>query len=267
MIYANPVPAEMVSGEYYDHAGHGYYLIPAKLESDYASVRFERELHLFRRYCPRGEILDVGCSTGAFLYQLNQRFAGCYQVLGTDVSGPPLDYAESRGVAVCRNNFLETTFSDRKFDAVTFWAVLEHVLEPQKFVDQAWNLLKPGGVCFVLVPNMQSLAVQLLGSRYRYIYDQHLNYFTKATLGRLFSKKFTLLHWDSTHFNPIVMMQDWRQGGKEVSNEKRAELLQRTTNLKRNPLMRPVKVIYGFAEWMLARMNLADNLVAVVRRN
>ena len=100
MIYANPVPAEFASGEYYDQAGADYYLSPAKLESDYAAVRFERELRLFRRHCQGGAVLDVGCSSGAFLFQLNQRFPGCYQVLGTDVSGPPLDYAESRGVAV-----------------------------------------------------------------------------------------------------------------------------------------------------------------------
>jgi len=40
MIYANPVPGEFASGEYYDRAGTDYYLSPAKLESDYATVRF-----------------------------------------------------------------------------------------------------------------------------------------------------------------------------------------------------------------------------------
>src|SRR5438105_387177 len=100
MTYANPVPAEFASGQYYDEAGEEYYLSPAKLESDYASVRFERELRLFRRHCSAGSVLDVGCSSGAFLYQLKSRFPGCYEILGTDISGPSLDYAESRGVPV-----------------------------------------------------------------------------------------------------------------------------------------------------------------------
>ena len=42
MIYANPAPAEFASGQYYDQAGTDYYLSPAKLEGDYAAVRFER---------------------------------------------------------------------------------------------------------------------------------------------------------------------------------------------------------------------------------
>src|SRR5882724_2364831 len=110
MIYANPVPTEFASGAYYNQIGAGYYLSPGKLESDYADVRFERELCLFRKHCKWGAVLDVGCSSGGFLFQLNRRFPGSYQMLGTDASGPPLDYAQSRGIPVMRGDFLEHTF-------------------------------------------------------------------------------------------------------------------------------------------------------------
>jgi len=266
MIYASPVPAEFATGEYYDQAGSDYYLSPAKLESDYAPVRFERELRLFRSHCRSGAVLDVGCSSGAFLFHLNQRFPGCYQVLGTDVSGPPLDYAEKRGVSVVRGNFLEQDFGGRKFDAVTFWAVLEHLLEPGQFLVKAESVLRPGGLCFVLVPNMKSLAARLLGARYRYIYPQHLNYFTKPTLTRLVEPRFSLVEVRYTHFNPVIVWQDWRSGGREVSNTDRAQLLQRTTSYKQNPLLRPVRALYGLTEKALAALNLADNLALVLRR-
>jgi 2-polyprenyl-3-methyl-5-hydroxy-6-metoxy-1,4-benzoquinol methylase len=266
MIYANPVPAELASGEYYDRAGADYYLSPAKLESDYAAVRFERELRLFRNHCQRGAVLDVGCSSGAFLYQLNERFPGCYQVLGTDVSGPPLDYAESRGVAVVRGNFPEQDFGSRQFDAVTFWAVLEHLAAPQRFLTKAASVLKPDGLCFVLVPNMKSLAARTLGTRYRYIYPQHMNYFTKATLTRMVGACFSVIELSTMHFNPIVIWQDWRGGGKDVSNRERARLLQRTTSYKQNPLLRPLKALYALSEQALGMLNLADNLVVVLRK-
>jgi 2-polyprenyl-3-methyl-5-hydroxy-6-metoxy-1,4-benzoquinol methylase len=266
MIYANPVPAEFASGQYYDQAGADYYLSPAKLESDYAAVRFERELRVFRKHCQSGAVLDVGCSSGAFLFQLNQRFPGCYQILGTDVSGPPLDYAEGRGVAVVRGNFLGQEFGQQKFDAVTFWAVVEHLLEPKPFLAKAWSVLKPDGLCFVLVPNMKSLAARTLGARYRYLYPQHLNYFTKATLKRLVESRFSVITSSSTHFNPIVIWQDWRGGGKDISNRERAELLQRTTAYKQNPLLEPVKALYKLTERTLGALNLADNLLVVLRK-
>ena len=266
MIYANPAPAQFASGQYYDRAGADYYLSTAKLESDYAAVRFERELRLFRMHCRSGAVLDVGCSSGAFLFQLNQRFPGCYQILGTDVSGPPLDYAEGRGVPVVRGNFPEQDFGQQKFDAVTFWAVVEHLLEPRLFLAQAGSVLKPEGLCFVLVPNLKSLAARALGARYRYLYPQHLNYFTKATLKKLVETQFSVVEFNSTHFNPIVIWQDWRGGGNDISNRERAELLQRTTAYKQNPLLSPVKALYRLAERTLGTLNLADNLAVVLRK-
>ena len=266
MIFASPVPQDFASGDYYDRIGASYYLSSSKLEGDYAPVRFERELRLFRKHCQGGAVLDVGCSTGAFLFQLRQRFSGSYDILGTDVSGSPLDYAESRGVPVVRGNFLQGALPEGKFNAVTFWAVLEHLAEPKSFLQKAVALLKPTGLCFVLVPNMNSLAARLLGSRYRYVYPQHLNYFTAATLTRLVGPQFSVLELRSMHFNPVVIWQDWRARGKEVSNQERAELLQRTTAYKENPLLRPVRALYHLTEKALGAFHLADNLAIVLRK-
>jgi len=266
MIYADLVPAEFASGQYYDQTGADYYLSPAKLESDYAPVRFQRELRLFRRHCAAGAVLDVGCSSGAFLYQLTQHFPGSYRVLGTDVSGPPLDYAEKRGIPVLRGNFLGQDFGEHKFDAVTFWAVLEHLLLPGEFLAKAASVLQPQGLCFVLVPNMKSLAARCLGARYRYLYPQHLNYFTRATLTKLVEPRFSLVECCFMHFNPIVLWQDWRGGDRDISNRERAQLLRRTTAYKQNPLLLPLRALYALGESVLAAFHLADNLAVVLRR-
>jgi len=266
MVFLDPVPAAYASGAFYNTTAAGYYLSPAKLESDYAPVRFERELRIFRKFCQTGAVLDVGCSSGAFLYQLNRRFAGCYDVVGTDASGPALDYAKSRGLCVARGDFLLQDFGGRKFDAVSFWAVLEHLAQPKSFLEHAFLLLKPGGVCFALVPNLQSLASRLLRTWYRYVYPQHLNYFTRATMSRLAETQFEIVQIFSTHFNPVVIWQDWRGGGKEVANEDRAELLKRTTAFKENPLLGPLKALYRAAEAGLGALNLADNLVFILRK-
>jgi 2-polyprenyl-3-methyl-5-hydroxy-6-metoxy-1,4-benzoquinol methylase len=266
MLFVNPVPAEFASGQYYDTEGAEYYLSPEKLESDYAPVRFERELNLFRRHCHAGAVLDVGCSSGAFLYQLKQRFPGDYEVVGTDVSGAPLDYAESKGVPVVRGDFLAHNFGGKKFDAVTFWAVLEHLLEPKRFLEKAASILKQNGICFVLVPNMKSLAVRSIGKRYRYIYAQHLNYFAATTLKEMAKNVFQVGEIRYMHFNPIVIWQDWRRGGAEISNQERGQLLKRTTAYKQNPAMKPVKTLYRLAEKTLATFGLTDNVAAVFRK-
>ncbi len=266
MLYASPVRADLASGAYYDVEAADYYLSPAKLAGDYADVRFERELRIFRRHCRNGRILDVGCSSGGFLYQLRKRFPGDYELLGTDASGPALNYAEEQGIPVLRGNFLNHDFGKTKFDAVTFWAVLEHVIDPARFLDKASDVLGPEGLCLVLVPNMRSCASRVLGAKYRYIYPQHLNYFTRQTLKSLVQKRFDVVACYFTHFNPIVIWQDWRRGGREISNEDRGRLLQKTTSYKQQGWLRPARLLYNACEKALGVLALADNLALVLRK-
>jgi 2-polyprenyl-3-methyl-5-hydroxy-6-metoxy-1,4-benzoquinol methylase len=264
MIFRKNVPAEM-AGEYYNNLGTPFYLSPEKLESDYASVRFDRELRLFQKFCMEGRVLDVGCSTGAFLHQLKSR--GNYQVTGTDISRPALEYARGRGVEIIGDSFLEHDFEGERFDAITFWAVMEHLLEPKQFLKKAAALIKPGGVCFVLVPNLKSLAVRLSGAKYRYIFPQHVNYFTADTLREFAStENFQIIRRGSMHFNPIVIWQDVRGAGAFVPDEERAALLKRTTAYKQSAGMKPVRWLYGLAEKLLSALNLADNLFLVLRK-
>ena len=268
MVYANPIEEDLATGQFYDHLATPFYLSPDKLGSDYAPVRFERELKLFRRLCQRGRVLDVGCSTGAFLAQLQRRFGTEYEVLGTDVAGPALDYAEAKGVPVLRESYLTAGFNGRRFGAVTFWAVLEHLPNPGAFLSRTALVLEPGGLCFILVPNFQCLAVRLLGSKYRYILPQHLNYFTAATLARLVERepRLRLIYSGSSHFNPLVILQDWKRREQPVSDEERAKLLKRTTGYKENLALKPIKWALAAVETMLARLNLADNIVIVLQK-
>jgi 2-polyprenyl-3-methyl-5-hydroxy-6-metoxy-1,4-benzoquinol methylase len=264
MIYANPVPPEMASGAFYDQAG-GEYLAQEKIESDYADVRFDREIRLFRAHCPGGSVLDVGCSSGGFLYQLQKRFPGKYKLLGTDVSTQPLAHAAKMGVPTVIGDFLTQTF-DEPFDAVTFWAVMEHLSEPAAFLKKAAAILKPGGVCLILTPNMGSLAIKLLGAKYRYIFPEHLNYFTPRTIRHFTALAFSVERVKSTHFNPLVILQDFREGQRHVSRADRVRLLKKTTGYKQNPWLAPVRLAYRATEGLLGTFGMADNVAIVGRK-
>lgn len=268
LVFARPVPAELADGRFYNERAESFYLSPPKLASDYAPVRFTRELRIFRQFCRRGRILDVGCSTGAFLFQLQSRWPGDYTVLGNDVTEAALAHAESRGIAVRRGALLELEFGPEPFDAITFWAVLEHLVEPRQFLSRAADLLRPGGLCFALVPNLDSLAVRWLGARYRYVMPEHVNYFSRRTLAALVAaeRRLELVWLGSTHFNPIVLWQDWRGNVDCVPDAERAALLQRTTAWKQSPALALARPVYAAVEWTLGRLFLADNLVAVLRR-
>jgi SAM-dependent methyltransferase len=268
MVYANPIEDGWATGLFYDQLAVPFYLSPDKIDSDYSPVRFARELRLFYKFCRRGTVLDVGCSTGAFLYQLKNRFGDNYDVAGIDVAGPALDYAEKKGIRVLRESFLTTDFQQTQFSAITFWAVMEHLANPSEFLIKAMSLLKPAGVCFILVPNLRSLAVRLLQDKYRYIFPQHVNYFTLSTLKRFaaVAPNTRIIYCGSTHFNPIVIWQDFSSSGDFVPDEARAKLLRRTTAYKQNPALKPIKLALGGVERVLGSLNLADNIVLVLEK-
>lgn len=269
LVHADPLPAE-ADASHYDRLGRPFYLSPDKLAGDYASVRFERELRLLRRFLPSGDLLDVGCSTGGFLHQLTARFPGAYRASGIEVSGAAIAYARERGLDVIDASMLTHDFGARRFDAVTFWAVVEHLPEPAAFLRRAGELLRPGGYCLVLVPNLRSLACRVLGARYRYILPQHVNYFTTATLARLVRQHggLEVVASGGSHFNPLVVWQDWRRGTTdEVPDADRAALLARTSRLKSVTWLQPAKSALALVERALAALGLADNLWAVGRKN
>ena len=268
MRYANPVDGELVNGDFYHRLAAPFYLSPDKTAGDYAAIRFARERRIFRRHCHSGRVLDVGCSTGGFLHSLNRLFPGYYDVLGMDLAGPALDYAEQQGLSVIRQPFLDASLAPSTFDAVTFWAVLEHLPDPLAFLAHAASLIKPGGYCFVLVPNLDSLAIRILDSRYRYVMDEHLNYFSRPTLLQLTRQisEFAVVAIESTHFNPLVLWQDWRSPQERVPDADRAKLLRKTTGWKESPTLLPARWAYSAAELLLGKMNLADNLTIVLRR-
>lgn len=268
MIFANPLPEE--SGEaYYERLGEPYYLAPDKLASDYSPVRFERELALVRRFCEGGDLLDVGCSTGAFLHELQRRHGTAYRSTGVEISRPALEHARRQGLEVIEDSLLEHDFEGRRFDLITFWAVLEHLPDPDAFVRRAADLLRPGGHCVALVPNLESMAVRMLGKRYRYILPQHLNYFSATTLRRLLSNAhLSPIAAGGSHFNPVVLLQDWRRNGDDfVKDGERAALLGRTTRLKESTWLAPLRWMLMRIENLLAAAGFADNIWVVARKS
>lgn len=269
MIFANPIEKGWADGSYYDQLSGPFFLSQNKLDGDYAKPRFARELRLFRKFCPRGTVIDVGCSTGAFLYQLNVSFPSDYSAIGLDIAGPALDHAESKGARVLRESYPEaTSLADNSAQAVTLWAVMEHLDDPRRFLAKTARVLAQGGYCFILVPNFRSLAVRLLGPKYRYIFPQHVNYFTRETLRHFVSTEPSLrvVYETSMHFNPIVIAQDWRRGGEFVSDQERAQLLKRTTSYKQSPILAPVKLALAGVEAALSLLYLADNSVIVLQK-
>lgn len=111
---------------------------------------FERMLPADRR-----RLLDIGCGPGFFL---KTAIARGWQAHGIEPSRQAAAHARSLGAAVTEDFFnWNSAQTLGRFDVVNLTNVLEHVADAAQTLSRATNLLEPGGVLCVGVPNDFSL--------------------------------------------------------------------------------------------------------------
>ncbi len=127
-------------------------------------------------------LLDVGCASGIFL---SKALDADWHVLGIEPSEvlyrEAVERIGNRGT-ILRKIFEEVDFADERFDVITLWDVLEHVVHPLNFMQQCRNLLKPGGRLILNVPDLDSGEARFLGARWPLLLPEHLNYFNRPSL-------------------------------------------------------------------------------------
>lgn len=157
---------------------------------------FEREI------VPRSgsvPLLDVGCGNGAVL-----RVAKTLgiQALGIDFSSAAVAFCRSEGLEAEVLDFASGALDGRDFGLVTFWDVLEHLIDPSAFIRSAARALRPGGWLLVKVPHHGNLSIYSSAAVPRLAgpvlaTPSHLQYFTENSLRRVLGAEFDRIDWIS----------------------------------------------------------------------
>ncbi len=127
----------------------------------------------FKKYVSKGEVLDVGSGEGVFGKMLGDRFKVTnLEYLGARVSNK----------YVIKADFLSWK-TNKRFDGIVFLESLEHVPNPQKYLEKASSLLKKGGLILVEYPRFASLESRALGKFWlQRDIPRHLFHFTEEGL-------------------------------------------------------------------------------------
>jgi len=201
-VWPRPTPAsqrELYSERFYEHDKSSY-LSDVDRDRRYWEAFWTIRRKMIEAALPasRRRLLDVGCSGGFLLEHFRQHG---WQVRGIEPSGHAAGHARERfGIEVFRGELLdfepERVPADGSpqerplFDAVHCAQVLEHVLEPEACVQRIAELMAPGGVAFIEVPNdfnvlQETAREKLEKSAWWVAPDHHLNYFDAQTLSAL----------------------------------------------------------------------------------
>lgn len=134
----------------------------------------------------RGRLLDVGCAIGTELAAARDRG---WDAVGLELSKSSLSVARERGFDARGDRLEEAGLPDGSFDLVTLNHVLEHIPAPSSFLSEVQRVLRPGGLLFVAVPNVETWWIHLKGDRYGWTFqDDHFLHFSRKTLSNLLER-------------------------------------------------------------------------------
>jgi SAM-dependent methyltransferase len=134
---------------------------------------------------PPGEIrlLDVGCSSGAFLHAAAKLG---FRAEGVEPAPKAAATAQAAGLKVYQGLLQEAGYADGQFDAITLFEVIEHLQHPQDLLKECRRILRPGGILLVGTGNVASWSMAALGARWEYLHvakhGGHVSFFTPHSM-------------------------------------------------------------------------------------
>ncbi len=172
--FVNPRPTRSEMSRYYPREFFQYF----HDQASYHQRRYAAEASFLADVIHDGrkpKLLDIGCASGEF-----PRFM---RRLGWDVEGVEVaDAADPiTDFPVHGEEFPDIALDEPSYDAITAWAVLEHVHDPAAHFRKAGRLLKPSGKFVFLVTNFTSTSSRHL---FREDVPRHLYFFSQATVKR-----------------------------------------------------------------------------------
>jgi 2-polyprenyl-3-methyl-5-hydroxy-6-metoxy-1,4-benzoquinol methylase len=201
-------PKELYANFYKNEAGGRFSF---GLEVVIRLFRFFRAIKVFSIDPRAKSIFDIGSGRGFMLYYLKKYF-GYRVAMGTQPSRPALEFSRKElGLEIFQEDFLELPLGNRTFDIITMWHVLEHVAEPERYVERIARCLKPGGTLVVEVPNLRSWTACFTGGYWLGLdLKHHLYFFTPRSLSRMLTKhgfEITHVHTFSLEYSIFISAQ------------------------------------------------------------
>ncbi len=166
--FVNPRPIREGMNRYYPSEFYQTFV-----ETDHSQRYAEEAAYLADIVDSPRALLDVGCANGDFPRYMRDKG---WLVEGVEIG------VSARGIddfPVYRCELTQLESGEKRYDAITAWAVFEHVHDPMAYFKKVGQLLKGGGRFVFLVTDFQSLPSRNL---FREDLPRHLYFFTEDTV-------------------------------------------------------------------------------------
>lgn len=175
-----------------------------------------QKFQLVERTTPGKRLLDYGTGTGYFTdFMVRKGFSA----EGIEIDEKAREYGKQKfGIKISDPAELFTSYGANTFDAITLWHVLEHLYEPQRYLQKFRELLSPQGVLIIAVPNHKSKDAKAFGADWAaYDVPRHLWHFSPGTLRRMVGlagfRVTETRHMPLDPFYVSIMSDKYKNGG------------------------------------------------------
>jgi SAM-dependent methyltransferase len=174
-----PYEEEYFEGDKLRAGGYGDYTAQSGWRREKAA-RQVRELRT-RTGLREGRVLDIGSGYGFFRVALGE--AG-YEHEGLEVSEFARRVAaHSYGLSTHPGTLDEHWEAwESRYDAVTLFDLIEHLVDPESLLARVAHILRPGGVLGVKTPNLDCPEARVFGPHYHSLKREHLAFFSADSL-------------------------------------------------------------------------------------
>ena len=119
--------------------------------------RHKKVLKIFSKH-KLEKILDVGCGDGNFSILLKEA-CKAKEVYGIEISEEGVESARKKGVKAFQLDIDEDDFpfEEDYFDDIFAGEVIEHLFDPDHFLDEVYRVLKPQGIFVLSTPNLAAI--------------------------------------------------------------------------------------------------------------
>ena len=172
-------------------------------DKDVLQKNFNNRLNTLLKYINPKEhksLMEVGCAYGFFLELANREFN---HVAGVDITVDGVKYAKDQlGLNVYKADLLSWDFEQRRFNIACMWDTIEHLREPDKYLEKISENILPGGLLAITTGDIDSYMARWRKNRWRLIHPPtHAHYFSRTTLTRLLDKYgFDVINFEHCNF-------------------------------------------------------------------
>jgi len=174
-----------------------------KMQVSVDEIKYNYGLEIIEKLTNNKKIMDIGCGAGVFLKEANKR--GWETCVGIDINERYNNiYDEDKKVQFINRKFEDLTHQDigDNYDCIALWSVLEHLYDLDSIIKVIKKLLNKSGLLFILVPNVESLATNLMREMSPTFSWKHVSHFSPKSLVKLME-----LHGLSCIFHETVITE------------------------------------------------------------